>query len=581
MFKTVGRIINWTGEYKKRMYLGFLWSFLSSIFIAMPIMGAAVFLDLMIRDSRGEIELDSRYAWYALGFMIVAIVGRFLFSYLRSKYQESIAYEKTSEERIQIGDILKRVSLGFFDRNDTGKLTGAVTTDLSFFEMYAMNMTNTVVGAYIHITAMIVCMAFFCPEVALTALAAVLCSTFFLHILSCRSEKNAEPHQKANDILIRSVLEFVRGIAVVKSYGQEGASTQGIKDAYREHRDINLKIEKDYTWINTMHQISCKMGSAAIVFVSAMMTIEGRMELHIFLMMAIFSFVIFAQQEQVQNGAHTLQILKVAMDKLENIKKAEFIDEDGEDKKLTGYDITFDHVDFGYEKRQILKDVSFTIPEGSVTAIVGPSGSGKTTICRLLSRFYDVDGGKITIGGTDIRSMKCDSLLENISMVFQNVYLFHDTIRNNICFGKSDATEEEMIEAAKKACCHDFIMALPEGYDTMIGEGGSTLSGGEKQRISIARAILKDAPIVILDEATASVDPENEHLIQSAISELTRGKTLVTIAHRLATVENADQILVVDDRTIKEKGTHQELIEKNGTYKRFVDIRKKAEGWKM
>ena len=581
MFKTVGRIINWTGEYKKRMYLGFLWSFLSSIFIAMPIMGAAVFLDLMIRDSRGEIELDSRYAWYALGFMIVAIAGRFLFSYLRSKYQESIAYEKTSEERIQIGDILKRVSLGFFDRNDTGKLTGAVTTDLSFFEMYAMNMTNTVVGAYIHITAMIVCMAFFCPEVALTALAAVLCSTFFLHILSCRSEKNAEPHQKANDTLIRSVLEFVRGIAVVKSYGQEGASTQGIKDAYREHRDINLKIEKDYTWINTMHQISCKMGSAAIVFVSAMMTIEGRMELHIFLMMAIFSFVIFAQQEQVQNGAHTLQILKVAMDKLENIKKAEFIDEDGEDKKLTGYDITFDHVDFGYEKRQILKDVSFAIPEGSVTAIVGPSGSGKTTICRLLSRFYDVDGGKITIGGTDIRSMKCDSLLENISMVFQNVYLFHDTIRNNICFGKSDATEEEMIEAAKKACCHDFIMDLPEGYDTMIGEGGSTLSGGEKQRISIARAILKNAPIVILDEATASVDPENEHLIQSAISELTRGKTLVTIAHRLATVENADQILVVDDRTIKEKGTHQELIKKNGTYKRFVDIRKKAEGWKM
>ena len=581
MFKTVGRIINWTGEYKKRMYLGFLWSFLSSIFIAMPIMGAALFLDLMIKDSRGEIELTGRYAWFALGFMIVAILGRFVFSYLRSKYQESIAYEKTAEERIEIGDILKRVSLGFFDKNDTGKLTGAVTTDLSFFEMYAMNMTNTVVGAYVHITAMIICMAFFCPQVAFVALIAVLCSTFFLHLLSSRSEKNAQPHQDANDTLIRSVLEFVRGISVVKSYGQEGASTRGIRDAYREHRDINLKIEKDYTWMNAMHQISCKMGSTAIVFVSAMMTIKGTMELPVFLMMAIFSFVIFAQQELVQNGAHTLQILKVAMDKLENIKKAEFIDDDGEEKDLDSYDISFEHVDFGYENRQVLKDVSFTIPQGSVTAIVGPSGSGKTTICRLLSRFYDVDNGRITIGGTDIRSLKCDSLLSNISMVFQNVYLFHDTIRNNICFGKPDATEKEMIEAAEKACCHDFIMALPEGYDTMIGEGGGTLSGGERQRISIARAILKDAPIVILDEATASVDPENEHLIQSAISELTKGKTLVTIAHRLATVENADQILVVDDQTIKEKGTHKELIEKNGTYRKFVEIRKKAEGWKM
>ena len=581
MFKMTGRIINWTGEYKKRMYLGFLWSFIQSIFIAMPIIGAALFLDLMIKDSKGQIHMTSNYAWSALGFMVVAILGRFIFSYLRATFQESIAYEKTSEERIEIGDILKRVSLGFFDTNDTGKLTGAVTTDLSFFEMYAMNMTNNVVGAYIHITAMILCMAFFCPKIALVALIAELFSTLFLHMLSKRSEKNALPHQEANDDLIRSVLEYVRGISVVKSYGQEGASAKGIVDAFKNHRKINLKIEKDYTWVNAMHQISCKMGSAAIVLVSAVMTIHGTMELPVFLMMAIFSFVIFSQQEVVQNSAHTLQVMKAAMDKLEKIENARFIDEDCKDKKPDHYDIVFDHVDFGYEKQNILENVSFTIPEGSTTAIVGPSGSGKTTLCRLLARFYDVNKGRITIGGIDIKTMTCDSILKNISMVFQNVYLFHDTIRNNICFGKPDATEEEMMEAAKKACCHDFIMSLKDGYDTVIGEGGGTLSGGEKQRISIARAILKNAPIVILDEATASVDPENEHLIQSAISQLTKGKTLVTIAHRLATIENADQILVVDDKTIKEKGTHKELIENNGTYKRFVDIRKQAEGWKM
>ena len=229
----------------------------------------------------------------------------------------------------------------------------------------------------------------------------------------------------------------------------------------------------------------------------------------------------------------------------------------------------------------MLKDVSFTIPEKTSTAIVGPSGSGKTTICNLIARFYDVQVGSIRVGGHDVREFTCDSLLKNISMVFQNVYLFHDTIRNNICFGRPDATEEEVIAAVKAARCHDFIVSLPRGYDTVVGEGGGTLSGGEKQRISIARAMLKDAPIVILDEATASIDPENEHLIQEAISELTNGKTIITIAHRLATIENADQILVIDGGTAAQKGTHKELLEQEGTYREFVRIREQAEGWQI
>ena len=232
-----------------------------------------------------------------------------------------------------------------------------------------------------------------------------------------------------------------------------------------------------------------------------------------------------------------------------------------------------------YDSRQVLKDVSFTIPEKTSAAIVGPSGSGKTTICSLLARFYDPQSGNICMGGHDLREFTCDSLLSHISMVFQNVYLFHDTIRANILFGRPDATEAEMVEAAKKARCHDFVMALPDGYDTVVGEGRGTLSGGEKQRISIARAILKDAPVVILDEATASIDPENEHLIQQALSELTRGKTIITIAHRLATVQNADQILVVDDGRIAERGTHAQLLRQNGLYKRFTELREQAEGW--
>ena len=266
---------------------------------------------------------------------------------------------------------------------------------------------------------------------------------------------------------------------------------------------------------------------------------------------------------------------------LDALKRENYIDLDGKEIKPEQFDIVFDNVRFGYDEREILKGVSFRIPSGTMTAIVGPSGSGKSTICNLMARFYDVDGGRILFGGHDLREFTCDSLLSNISMVFQKVYLFHDTVRANICFGKPDATEREMIEAAKKACCHEFIMQLPNGYDTVIGEGGDTLSGGQKQRISIARAILKNSPVIILDEATASIDPENEHLIQRALSELTKGKTVITIAHRLATIEQADQILVVDDGIIAEAGTHEELSQREGRYKKFIQIRQRAEDWKI
>lgn len=581
MLKTIKRIIGWSGKRRKRLYIGFVYSFLNTMFTAMPIMGAAYGLNLIMEDMKGNIRLTADWALYMLAFMTVMVAGRFLFAYLRAVSQESIGYEVTAEQRIVIGDILKRVSLGFFTRNNAGELASAVTTDLSFMEMFVMKMIDVVVNGYISAFAMVLCLAFYDLETGVIAAAGILLSAVFLNLLGRKSRENAPVHQKAQDSMIAATIEYIRGMPVVKAFKQDGVSREGISTAYRMSRDINIKIEKNYVPYNCLHLFSLKAASVGLVLVSALAAANGAMAVPTMLMVAIFSFVIFGHIEAANGAVHVLEIIDATMDKLEGIENAEFIDKDGRDMGLSSYDIRFRNVTFAYEKRDILRDVSFTIPENTTTAIVGPSGSGKSTICNLIARFYDADKGSISVGGIDVKSMTCDSLLKNISMVFQRVYLFHDTVLNNIRFGKQSASFEEVVEAAKKVCCHDFIMSLPEGYETVIGDGGATLSGGEKQRISIARAMLKNAPIVILDEATASVDPENEHAIQKAISALVHGKTIIIIAHRLATIHSADQILVVDEGRIAQRGTHEELAKQEGIYRRFLAIREAAEGWSI
>lgn len=581
MFKTIGRIIRRMEDKKRRLYIGFVWSFLANIFVALPIMGAAYIINRMLADAAGATSLTPVWGLYALGFMIFAVAGRFLFSYLRATFQESIAYEISAASRIKIGNILKRVSLGFFSHNSTGEIAGAVTTDLSTYEMYAMKMIDVAVNGYINVAAMILCLAFYSLPIALIAAAGVGLSAVFLKILGRYSHKNVAVHQRAQDDMVSATIEYIRGIPTVKAYGREGVSVEAIRRSYRDSRDINIKLEREYIPFNCLHLFALKAASIAIVLTAAWLTLGSSLTVPLFMMFAIFSFVIFNHVELINNSTHVMELLESAIDKLEGIEQAKFIDTDGRDIQLERFDIVFDRVTFGYDSREVLTDVSFTIPQHSTTAIVGPSGSGKTTICSLLARFYDVDQGRIIIGGHNVREFTCDSLLSNISMVFQNVYLFRDTIRSNICFGNPGASEEQMIAAAKQARCYDFISALPEGFDTVISEGGASLSGGEKQRISIARAILKDAPVIILDEATASVDPENEHEIQAAITALTRGKTIIIIAHRLATIEHADQILVVDQGQITQAGTHDQLITQTGIYQTYINIRKQAEGWQI
>jgi ATP-binding cassette subfamily B protein IrtB len=573
--------MQWSGERSKRLYIGFGYSFLNTMFTAMTIMGAAYGLNLIIEDMKGHFTLTASWIFYMLAWMAVTVAGRFLFAYLRAVAQESIGYEVTAEQRARIGDLLKRVSLGFFSKQNAGEIAAAVTTDLSFIEMFAMKMIDVVVNGYISAFTILLCLAFYNIWIALIATAGILLSACFLKLLGNQSRANAPVHQKAQDSMIAATIEYIRGMPVVKAFKQDGVSKEGICQAYRMSKDINIKIEKNYVPYNCLHQFALKAASVAIVITAAILAAKGAMEIPTMLMMTIFSFVIFGHIEAVNNAVHVLEIIDATLDKLANIERAQFIDQESRELKITTYDIEFKNVTFAYEKQDVLKNISLVIPENTTTAIVGPSGSGKSTICNLIARFYDVDQGSVSIGDVDVKRMTCDSLLENISMVFQKVYLFHDTVLNNIRFGKPEAGLAEVMEAAKQACCHDFIMSLPDGYETVIGEGGSTLSGGEKQRISIARAMLKNAPIVILDEATASVDPENEHAIQQAISALVHGKTIIIIAHRLATIQNADQILVVDQGRIAERGTHEELLQQKGVYQRFLAIREAAEGWSI
>ena len=578
MLKIIRRVLRLSGNLSKRIWGSFICGFLESMFGLLPI--AAVFL-VLIELQNGQ-PITGQTWGIVIGLIAGGLILRMIFKYLVYRLQSTAGFEFVARERIALGDRLRNVPMGFFHDNSVGDITATVTTDLNFLENYSMHILDKVTTGVLSMIVMAGCILAFDWRIGLIFVAGILLSFPIYSHMQKKGKALSAKRQKIQSEAVAATLEYVQGISVVKSFNMCDKNLSDIEDAYESNAAASYGVERVFTPLNMTYSMVFRISACMIMLCAGILAVSGDLSFANLAVILIASFTIFNPIEVMGQMTTMIRTMDAALDRVERIKQAEKIDENGRDIPLDSFDIGFEHVSFAYENgNPILKDVSFSIPQGSMTAIVGPSGGGKTTITRLIARFWDVQEGSITIGGHDVKEFTCDSLLKNMSMVFQNVYLFHDTIENNIKFGCPDATHEQVVEAAKKACCHDFISALPQGYDTVIGEGGSTLSGGEKQRISIARAMLKDAPIILLDEATASVDPENEVHLQQAISALVKNKTLIVIAHRLSTIRDADQILVVDNGKIVEKGVHAELIQQKGIYQKFWNIRQKARNWKL
>ena len=576
MIGVLKKIWDFAGEeqdnIRKSMILGFFYA----VFHMFQIAAIYVVVLALVGGST-----DSAPAWQALGLLLASILGRAVLNRFSQLQQTHAGYFMVANKRISIGDKLKRVPMGYFNDQSLGELTGITTTVLDEVESTGPMVLVSILGGLINSAVMLLCVLFWDWRIGLLALAGMLVYLALLSGMEKQSAKIAPKRQRDEARLVEAVLEQLQGMSVIKSFNLTGKGDKRVRQALEDSRANNLAVEKLFTPYLWGQEMVLHLFSVLILAASVGLCLTEAMSLANALMAVIVSFLIFSQIQSAGSGVSALRLVGSSIDHANQVDDIPEMDQRGTAIRPESHEIVFDHVNFSYGSRPILKDVSLTIPDRTTTAIVGPSGSGKTTLCNLIARFWDVDGGRVTIGGRDVREYTLESLMEQVSMVFQRVYLFADTVENNIKFGCPGATHEQVVEAAKKACCHDFISALPDGYGTVIGEGGATLSGGEKQRISIARAILKDAPIVILDEATASVDPENEHLIQQALSALTKGKTILTIAHRLATIQSADQILVVEDGRIVQRGTHDELMAQGGRYRRFIEIREQAEGWRL
>ena len=512
--------------------------------------------------------LDYKAIFICLGILVISLVGKIMTQKISQMAQTHAGYFMAAHKRIEIGEKIKRVPMGFFSSFSLGRLTTIATSSLSQAEMWVPLVF--VLGTLI-----------FNVKVGLVAVAGVIVFFIVTSMMEKKSSANADKMTETQTRLTKEVLATLQGMQVIKSYNLGGENNRALRKSIKDTSRILLDLEKSVAPYTVIQRIVMGITTVAMVYVSLNLNLSGELPLAETILMIMASFIIFEGLIGAGSNMAILRACENAIDSVGFIDSMPDMKEGSITEPIKNHNIVFKDVSFSYDDRPILKNVSAEIKENTMTAIVGPSGSGKTTFCNLIARFWDVNSGEILIGGKNIRDYKIENLMNSISMVFQDVYLFEDTIENNIKFGKQNASHEEVVQAAKKARCHEFIVSLPQGYDTFIGEGGASLSGGEKQRISIARAMLKDAPIIIFDEATANIDPENEDKLKLAIESLTNNKTVIMIAHRLKTIRNASQILVLNKGCIEQRGTHEELMRQGGIYKDFVNAKSMSENWSL
>ena len=559
-------------KFYQSIYLGIIKSFI--IALRIPAMGLVV-MGLI------EKNLSMQTFWLALGIMLVSTVLNIWITLKITMLQTEAGYHTCAQKRIEIAEHMRYLPMGYFNQNSLGKITSVTTNTLEGLSDVATRVVMMTVQGFLTTGLITVLVFLYDWRVGLVLLVGLVLFLLPNTLMRWQVGKVSDDKYQADMDLVAVVLEYSQGITEVKNYNLVNRSAKKLSKAIEGKSQLDTKMTLVTSPYIALQGMVTKLTGLFMGLFSIYFYLNGSMELLVTIMMIVSGFMIYENLDGVGSFSSLLRIVDLSVDMVNQVLAIQPMDISGQDIEPKSSRIDLRDVSFSYGNKKIIDRVSLAIPEKTTTALVGPSGSGKTTLCNLIARFWDVDQGSISLDGHDVRDYSYDSLIRNFSFVFQSVYLFEDTIANNIRFGKPEASQEEVIEAAKKAACHDFILSLPDGYDTKIGEGGASLSGGERQRISIARAIIKDAPIIILDEATANVDPENEEALMQAIQALTRDKTIIMIAHRLKTVEHADQILVLDQGRIVEQGKHQDLLAKQGIYSKFIQERKTATSWRI
>lgn len=563
-------------ENRKKFYLSIVLGVIEALFSALRIPAIWVVVNAVLTDT-----VSTKTIWTVVGLMALSVLASGILGSKSSMLQTEGGYGTCADKRMEIAEHMRYIPMGYFNENSLGKITSVTTNTMQNLENIATRVVMLVLNGILE-AALITCMLlFFDYRIALLLAVCLIIYLFVNQKMMQFSSKIAPEKDQADEGLINEIMEYLQGITEVKTYGIYGEKSRKLNAMIDQNEMINTKMELGFVPFMTLQSLILKLTGVLMCFASILFYLNGTMTLANCIVMMVASYIIYSSLETAGSFSSLLRTVEICVDKAEAILLIQEMDIEGEDMTPENHNISVENISFAYDQRKIIDNVSLTIPEKTTCAFVGPSGGGKTTLTSLVSRFWDVDEGSIKLADRDVKDYSMDALMKNYSFVFQDVYLFHDTIANNIRFCNPEADMEAVREAAKKACCDEFIMALPDGYETVIEENGSNLSGGERQRISIARAMMKDAPIVILDEATANVDPENEAELIKAIDALTKEKTIIMIAHRLKTVEHADQIFVIDHGKIAQHGTHKELLKEEGIYKTFIQSRQEANSWNI